>query len=121
MILAKHYKREAWKNLYNLKIAQLKIFHAFNNSITGKFKNIKIRSLQISYGVIKPDPERLRPLVELPVPKTVAELKRCVGMFAYYPRWIKNYSSKIKVLVPKNASLPLNSQAIDAFETLRQD
>ena len=42
-------------------------------------------------------------------------------MFAYYARWIKNYSSKIKVLVPKNASLCLNSQAIEAFETLRQD
>ena len=30
-------KREAWENLYNLKIAQLKIFHALNNLITGKF------------------------------------------------------------------------------------
>ena len=44
-ILDNHYKREAWENLNNLKIAQLKIFHALNNLITGKFKNIKIRSL----------------------------------------------------------------------------
>ena len=54
---------------------------------------------EANYQQIKPDPERLRPLVELVIPKTTAELKKCVGMFAYYARWIRNYSSKIYSLI----------------------
>ena len=76
---------------------------------------------RISHQQIKPDSERLRPLVELPIPKTTAELKRCVGMFAYYARWIRNYSSKIKPLIPEKTILPLNDKDVKAFNTLRQD
>ena len=82
---------------------------------------IDVLGYRISHEQIKPDPERLRPLVALPIPKTTAELKRCVGMFAYYARWIKDYSSKIKLLIPENTSLPLSSKAVEVFESLRKD
>ena len=82
---------------------------------------IDVFGYRISHQQIKPDPERLRPLVELPIPKTTAELKRCVGMFAYYARWNRNYFSKIKPLIPEKTILPLNDKAVKAFNTLRQD
>ena len=44
---------------------------------------IDILRYRISQGSISPDPERLRPLIELPIPKSSKELKRCLGMFAY--------------------------------------
>ena len=41
---------------------------------------------RVSHNTIKPDPARLQPLINLPVPSTKKELKRCFGMFAYYTR-----------------------------------
>jgi len=47
---------------------------------------IDILGYRISQGSISPDPEHLRPLIGLPIPKSSKELKRCLGMFAYYTR-----------------------------------
>ena len=41
-------------------------------------------------------------------------------MLAYYACWIKDYSSKIKLLISENTSLPLSWKAIEVFELLRQ-
>ena len=57
---------------------------------------IDIFGYRISQGSISPDPERLRPLIEIPIPKSSKELKRCHGMFAYYARWIRNFLGKNK-------------------------
>ena len=59
--------------------------------------------------------------MELPIPKTTAELKKCVDLCGYYARWIRNYSSKIKPLIPEKIILPLNDKPMKAFNTLRQD
>ena len=37
----------------------------------------------IDDGIIKPDPERLRPLQELPPPSNARSLKRALGLYAY--------------------------------------
>jgi len=47
---------------------------------------IDILGYRISQGSISPDPERLCPLIQLPIPKLSKQLKRCLGMFAYYAR-----------------------------------
>ena len=80
---------------------------------------IKILGYEVSHGLIRPDPERLRPLVELPLPTNNKELKRCLGMFAYYARWIKDYSAKIKPLTEARVSFPLTPKAESSFESLR--
>ena len=38
----------------------------------------------VSEGEVRPDPERLHPLRELPVPQTPKSLKRAIGMFSHY-------------------------------------
>ena len=57
------------------------------------------RSLQtlgyiISEGEIKPDPDRLQPLRNLPPPTDKKTQKRVIGLFAYYSQWIQNFSDK---------------------------
>ena len=38
----------------------------------------------VETGELRPDPERLRPLRELPVPNNMKALRRTLGLFAYY-------------------------------------
>jgi len=42
-------------------------------------------------------------------------------MFAYYARWIRNLSRKIKPLTARNMHFPLQSDAVTAFERLRKE
>jgi len=68
---------------------------------------------------VQPDPGRVQPLLNLPYPKSAKELKRLIGLFAYYARWLSNYSAKIRPLM--KASLPLNEDALRAIEIVKQD
>ena len=74
----------------------------------------------VSQGEVRPDPERLRPLRELPVPQTAKSLKRAIGMFAYYSKWIPKFSEKISPLRMSNC-FPLNDTAVNAFENLKSE
>ena len=69
----------------------------------------------VSEREIRPDPERLQPLKNLPPPNDMASQKRILGMFAYYSQWIRDFSAKIKPLV-QNTSFPLS-----AFYQLKND
>ena len=73
---------------------------------------------RVSHNTMKPDPARFQPLIKLSVPSTKKELKYCLGMFVYYARWIKNFSTKIAPLIGIE-TFPLNNKAVLAFETLR--
>ena len=75
---------------------------------------------KVFHNTIKPDPARLQPLVNLPVPSTKKELTRCLGMFAYYARWIENFSTKIAPLTGIEM-FPLTNKVVSAFETLRSN
>ena len=85
---------------------------------------IRTKSLQtlgyiISKGELKPDPERFRPLNELPVPQTEKQKKRCMGLLSYYSKWISNFSDKITPLV--RSGFPLTQEAIEVFQSLKEE
>ena len=61
-------------------------------------RTLSILGNVVSEGLIKPDPERLKPLRDLPPPKDVKSQKRLVGLFSYYSKWIKNFFEKIRPL-----------------------
>ena len=46
-------------------------------------------------GTIKPDPERLRPLTEIPLHRDIISLSRALGMFSFYSLWKAKYSEKV--------------------------
>ena len=66
------------------------------------------------------DAARFQLLINIPVPSTKKELKRCLRMFAYYTRWIKNFSTKIAPLTGIE-TFPLTNKMVSAFETLRSN
>ena len=74
---------------------------------------------RISHNCIKPDPERLRPLLEFPPPKNTASLKQALGMFAYYAKWIPQFSNKIRPLA-ESESFPLTGKALTSFDRLKK-
>ena len=75
---------------------------------------------RVSHNTIKTDSAQLQPLINLPVPSTKKELKRCLGMFAYYARWIENFSTKIAPLT-EIETFPVTKKEVSSFETLRSN
>ena len=49
---------------------------------------------------------------------TNKELQHLIGLFAYYAKWILSYSDKIRPLI--KSTLPLSSDALFAFDVLKQ-
>ena len=70
-------------------------------------------------GEIRPDPDRLKPLNQLPIPTDKKTLERSIGLFAYYSKWIPSFSDKIKPLV-NCKSFPMSQIAIRAFTDLKR-
>ena len=74
----------------------------------------------VAYKQIKPDPKRLQALLDLPEPTCAKEMKRVSGLFAYYAKWIPNFSKKGGPLLHCKA-FPLSNEAVIAFKTLKND
>jgi len=91
-----------------------------NDKSTFRLTTISWLGYQISEGVLRPDPERLSPLMNMPVPKNAKTLQRVVGLFAYYAKWIHRYSDKIQPLL-ENSKFPMTREAVDAFLSLRDE
>uniref|UniRef100_A0A5S6Q597 RNA-directed DNA polymerase n=1 Tax=Trichuris muris TaxID=70415 RepID=A0A5S6Q597_TRIMR len=84
------------KNLENfLKAARKWNLTLNKDKCTLSTRKLRILGYEIENGEIRPDPSRLQPLRDLPVPKDKKSLQRALGLFAYYSQWIFNYSSKL--------------------------
>ena len=83
-------------------------------------RKLEILGSLVEDGEIRPDPERLRPLKELPVPHCSKSLKRVIGLFSHYSKWISNFSDKVAPLINEK-KFPLSQAAVDAFHSLVSD
>ena len=112
-------KEDHDKNLKRfMEVAKLNNF-TFNESKSVICKeSIDILGYRISFNYLRPDPERLKPLQDLPPPKDNKTLKRVIGLFAYYSNWIPKYSEQIRPLLEVE-TFPLNSSALHTFESLK--
>jgi transposase InsO family protein len=106
----------------------MKVAEANNLTINKEksaFRQRKISLLGhvIEGGTKRPDPERLKPLMEFSLPDTMPKLRRLIGFFAYYAKWIPDYSNKIRPLLKaQENSLPLSNDAVaTATDTLKKD
>ena len=81
---------------------------------------IDLLGYRITPGTLQPDPNRLKPLLDLKPPHNAKSLQRVVGMFAYYAQWISTFSDKIKLL-NSVSKFPLNQKQISVFQTLKHD
>ena len=82
-------------------------------------RKIALLGYRVTYQTIKPDADRVQPLLKMPVPKTSKQLQRLIGLFAYYARWIPNYSDHIRPLI-QSSSFPLDNDVVAAIEKLKQ-
>ena len=57
-----------------------------------KFSQISLQFLGhiVGGGILKPDPERFKALLDYPIPTTLKQLNSLIGLFAYYAKWILN-------------------------------
>jgi hypothetical protein len=53
-----------------------------------RMREINYLGHTISDKTMRPDPERLKPLKEMPPPKDAPSLQRCLGLFSYYSQWL---------------------------------
>ena len=92
-----------------------------NNSKTiENVSSLQTLGYSVGNGVIRPDPERMKPLQNLPPPHNKESLERIRGMFAYYAKWIPDFSDKIQPLV-KTTVFPISNEAEEAFRALKED
>lgn len=83
-------------------------------------KSVTILGHVIGNGSVRPDPERLRTLLDLPRPNNVKSLKRAVGMLSHYSKWIPSFSEKLRPLV-ETLTFPLSPKAIEAYDQMKND
>lgn len=73
---------------------------------------------------IRPDPSRYQNLMDFPTPRTLAQLNRMIGLFAYYAKWLHNCSELTQSLTNSRATLSqtaiLPDEAIHAIKTLKE-
>ena len=109
------------KNLEEFLAASKRRNLTFNEEkCTYSTRTISILGSIVSEGEIRPDPERLTPLQQLPAPTDMKSQKRMIGLFSYYSQWIKDFSDKIRPLM-QNEEFPLPEEAHKAFDLLKLD
>ena len=72
---------------------------------------------------LRPDPEKVAPILEYPTPRNIKQLRRFLGMVGWYARLIKDESS-IKIplvkLLRKSKEWQWGEDQEEAFETLKR-
>jgi len=107
------------KNLQALLYAAKTEGFTFNeNKSIYSVRQLGLLGYRVSHGQIKPDPACLQLLMNYSVPKSQKELKKCLGMFAYYACWIAKFSEKI-IPLTRLTNFPMEAKKVQAFESLR--
>ena len=85
-------------------------------------KTLRFLGHIISDGTISPDPQRAAPFVQFPVPTTVKQLERFVGLSVYHAKWIPNFSKVMDPLFSalQSKALPLSDAALHAMQQVKQ-
>ena len=90
-----------------------------------KFATSKCEFLghEISREGIKPPSQKVDKILNYPIPKNIKELRRVLGMFNWFRKFVPNYSmivSPLTKLTRKNVKFQWNSEQQAAFDDLKQ-
>ncbi len=109
------------KNGYILKLKKSEFFK----------KEIKFRGHVVTPEGVKPDPDKIKKVLELEKPKSVYEVRAFLGLMNYFRRYIHHYAKLARPLIdltkghisrrqaPKTM-VHLNQKQIDAFNALKE-
>ena len=73
---------------------------------------------------IRPDPDKVSPLHQLPVRRNVADIRSFLGATGFFHERIKDYAAKsapLRALLKKNTTFLRDSACQQAFEQLKSD
>ena len=77
----------------------------------------------ISEKGVRVNPDKIKPIVEWPVPKNVSELRSVLGMFVFYKKFIKNFASiaaPLHAATKKDSKFTWGPDQQAAFECLKE-
>lgn len=57
------------------------------------YTEVKYLGHIVGHGMIRPDPEKISAITEFPIPSSVRQVRRFIGMCGYYSKFVKNYST----------------------------
>ena len=98
-------------------------FTASTTKIKVANKAVKYVGHILSGSGIRCDPANIAKIADCEPPTTLKETRRCIGMFSYYKKFIKDFSHICKPLYEatrkENLPFSLSSAALEAFESLK--
>lgn len=111
-------------NLISIVASRLKAANLAINVEKSKFcrKSLKYLGYVISENGLQLDREKIAPILDYPIPTTVKEVRRLIGMAGWYRRFIPNFaeiSSPITDLIKKGKKLIWTAEAQLAFDKLK--
>lgn len=86
--------------------------------------SVKFLGHILSEKGIQPDPERVRAMIDFPVPRTVTEVRQFIGMANKVGRFIPNLSDKmrhLRELLRKDMEWRWDAQQQQAFDQVKKD
>jgi len=86
-------------------------------------KSVSFLGHVVSGGKIGVDYEKIRHVVEWPIPRTLKEVRGFVGLCSYYRRFVKDFgriAAPLNELSKKNQVFKWTEKCQDAFDTLKE-
>lgn len=77
----------------------------------------------VGNGCIKPDPGKIDAITDFPIPRTVKQIRRFLGMCGWYHRYISGFAdiaAPMTDLIKKQARFEWTKEAQSAFEKLKE-
>ena len=113
----------------HLKCVEVVVIRLVRAGLTVNRKKCEFFCYQVAYfgylldrDGLHPNPERVEPIVQYPVPRNVKTLRRFLGMVGWYARFIEN-ESEVKIplvrLLQKRLTWSWGEEQQQAFETLK--
>ncbi|KAL7293531.1 hypothetical protein TKK_0012974 [Trichogramma kaykai] len=90
-------------------------------SIFGR-SEVKYLGVLVNRDGIKPDPSRVEPILNFPIPKSLKQLRRFLGMSSWYRKFLKDYATLVEPLTRLTSSkvkYVWSMEQQDAFEKIK--
>ena len=84
---------------------------------------LKYLGYVVDYEGLRPDPEKVEAIINIPVPRTVSEIRRFMGTASWYRRFIPNFSSimaPLTNLIKKNVKWSWTSECENSFRKIKE-
>lgn len=86
------------------------------------YQEVKYLGHIVGQGTLRPDEEKVTSITNFPVPTSVRQMRRFIGMCGYYGKFVENYSticSPLTDTIKRNGKFVMTPEALQAFDVLK--